>query len=217
MSIVGIIAVVIILVVVVSIFGTQLESFYNDVTNDANKQARDDASSTPDAIKGDNVCDLLITVQLRSTSAVSSNLVGTERILYTDGHAQATERQISWNWDNCRVFNGNTLQLTSLIQYLKATSMPSLEFFVPSADTDDQKVILSFNLVDSKSLDNKPTIYQEVNYIHPQYQTIYDFEQKLVFNAIEPDTFNLEITPTEAHFDNFKVGEPYRKVISPPS
>jgi len=192
-------------------FWSELSAFASDVSGFIKDTERDSEIKIPKPKSGVTVCDLFITVDVRSRSAVSgATLVGTERILFTDGKEG---KLIGWLWDNCRPFGLSLFSLTTLDLLGDSTR---LEFFIPAEDIFDQKIILSFVLTDENGLEKKLPLYQDITYIHPAFVADFDFTQKLKFRDLVPQDYVLEIFPIEAHFDDKKVGTPLKKLITAP-
>lgn len=217
MGFTGVIVLVVILIVAVVFGGTQISAFITDASQAYNDRQRDDATKAEPANVGDTLCTLTIDVEILSKTAVASVGVGTERILFTDGHADAPDKQIGWQWSDCYTYGGNSLVGLNLLDYLTAdVSPPVLEWFIPSTPLGDEKIILTYILVDSNNGDVTRSIYEKVEYTHPAFQGEFTVEQKLKFTSIVAGDFTLEITPLESHFDNKSVGEAYKKSISAP-
>lgn len=190
-------------------FWSEIEAFANDFKGFA--QERDNQIKVPRPVTGQTVCDLFITVQIRSISAISGNIISHERILFTDSQQG---KEITWTWDNCHQYQ-DTFSLFSLAPLeLLQQRISTLEFFLPDSSPVDQQIILSYVLVDERGLEKKLPIYQDVTVIHPAFIQDFDFEQKLKFLDLTPKDWVLEMIPDEAHFDNQKTGQAYKKAIT---
>jgi len=204
---------IILLIIIVGglFFWNEVSAFASDFSAFIKTSERDEQVKIPKPTSGTTVCDLFVTVAIRSTSALSGATgFGTERILFSDGQQG---KLITWQWDNCHPFS---LSLLSLTAFDLIGDSPTLEFFIPAEDVFDQKIILDFVLTDENGLEKKLPLYQDVTYIHPAFVSDFDFEQKLKFRDLIPKDYVLEIFPTEAHWDNKKVGSPLKKVITFP-
>ncbi len=209
--IVGLILVVVI-VVIGFFFWSEISAFVNDTTTALNQQARDNNVSVPKPVTGQTVCDLLIDIDVRSSSATTLTF-STERILFTNGQEG---KQIGWQWDNCHQYTSGLLSL-SILDYFGESEYPTLEFFIGSADSFDQKIIMSYILEDENRLEKKLPLYQNVKYIHPAYQGDFDFNQKLKYYDLPIGDYTLKMIPLEAHFNDKKVGEALEKSITRPT
>jgi len=193
-------------------FWSEISAFAGDFKGFIDNKERDEQVRIPKPVTGQTVCDLFVTVEIRSTSALSGATLGftTERILFTDG---AHGKEITWNWSNCHPYQGTGLSLAPL--ELLQERLSTFEFFIPAEDIlFDQQIIISYVLVDETGLEKKKPIYQDVVYTHPQHVLDFDFEQKLRFSDLPPKDYLLEMIPTEAHFDNHKTGQAYKKAIT---
>jgi len=208
MGLTGTLILLVIIIVGGLFFWSELTAFASDVSGFIKTADRDSQVKIPRPTSGTTVCDLFITIDVRSRSAISGTLVSTERILFTDGQEG---KEIGWQWSNCRPFGLSLFSLTTLD--LLGDS-PRLEFFIPAEDIFDQQIILSYIIIDEDGLEKKLPLYQDITYIHPAFVADFDFQQKLKFRDLVPKDYVLEIFPTEAHWDNKKVGQPLKKVIT---
>jgi len=195
-------------------FWSEISAFAGDFKGFIDNKERDEQVRVPKPVTGQTVCDLFITAEFRSTSAISGDIISHERILFTDGQR---DKSITWSWDDCHPYQDSILNLAPLEllqERLNTLGLNTLEFFIPDSSPFDQKIILTYKLVDEKGLEKKLPIYQDVVYIHPSFITDFDFEQKLKFRDLPPKDYLLEIIPTEAHFDNQKTGQAYKKAIT---
>ena len=206
----GTLLLIVILVVVGVFFYSEITAIVDDYSTIISQTLRDNEFKIPTPTRGETVCDLAITINVRSFSAISGDIISHNRILFTDGKEG---KLIGWNWDNCKTYVSNLFSV-SLLDTITRSDFTTLEFFIPDSSPFDQKIILSYALVDETNLKIKKPIYQRVEYIHPSFQTIYDFQEQIKFYQIIPKDYTLEITPLESHFEDLKVGEPLKKTIT---
>jgi len=200
----------VIIAVVGIYFYAEIVAIVNDYQSILIQKILDEDIKVPAPQAGQRVCDLTITIDVRSESALSGTGISTERILFTDGKAG---KQIGWNWNNCHEYKSSLLS-ASLLDAILSSDLKKLEFFFPSADPFDQKIILSYSLVDENGLRKKLPHHQNILYIHPSFQNTFDFNQQLKFFQLIPQEYILEILPLEAHFEDKKVGDRLSKSIT---
>lgn len=212
MGLQSILILLVIAVVAFTFVGTEISAFINDTVSLFDQRIRDIDIRIPNPETGTQVCDLLITVNIRSISAISgTTFITTERILFSDGQEG---KLITWLWDNCHTKGFISANLAPF-DFL-SRSLPKLEFFIPSAGIGDTDIIISYVLVDEKGLEKKLPQYQDVRYIHPSFIERFDFQEKVRYREIASATYVLDIIPFEAHFDNKKTGEALSKTITFP-
>ena len=212
MSLQSILILLVIVVVAFTVVGTEISAFIDDTIGLFDQGLRDIDIRIPTPERGTQICDLLVTVDVRSISAVSgATIIGTERILFSDGQEG---RLITWLWDNCHT-KGLVSANLAPFDFL-SRSLPKLEFFIPAEDIFDQSIILSYVLVNENGLEKKLPQYQNVIYTHPAFISQFDFQEKVRYRDIASETYVLKIIPFEAHFDNKKVGEALEKTITFP-
>ena len=206
----GTLLLIVILAVVGIYFYAEISTIYNDYSSILIQKIIDEDFKVPTPNFGERVCDLIITIDIRSISAISSDIISHNRILYTDGREG---KQIGWQWQNCHDFTSSLFSVT-LLDVITDSDYSTLEFFIPDSSPFDQKIILSYSLVDQNGLKKKLPLYQKVTYIHPALQTHYDFSQQLKFRDLIPQDWTLEILSNEAHFEDKIIGDPLRKTIT---
>ena len=93
-------ALIIIIIAIVGglFFWSELSAFASDFSGFIKDSERDSEVKIPKPKSGALVCDLFVTVDIRSRSALSGATgFGTERILFTDGKEG---KLIDWQWSN---------------------------------------------------------------------------------------------------------------------
>ncbi len=215
--VVGILVLVVIVVIVFLVAGTQISAFLNDTFQTFGVQVRDSEVRIDAPQQGEIICDMFVTANWREKGAVAFAFDPIPILFFDPKDEEGVG--INVNFQNCRISGGLGLSFLPLFDFLSTSGdVPPLEFIFPDFPIFDQPYELSWVLVQTDTgKERKLAHYQDIEYIVPQGVFDFRYEQKLVFRDIVPDDYTLKIVPKVARFFDQTEGDPFLFFISDPT